>query len=72
MASLGEDHSLVRGLQLLLKRQLLLSKRSSFKENENGLAGCDDGSTGGSRFCLGQFERIGLERSPEYDEVLKG
>ena len=27
---------------------------------------------GGTRFCLGQFERIGLERSPEYDEVLKG
>ena len=58
--------ALERIIQLLLWRQLLL------KENENGLAGCDDGSAGGTRFCLGQFERIGLERSPEYDEVLKG
>lgn len=45
---------------------------SSSKENENGLAGCDEGSAGGTRFCLGQVERIGLEGSPEYDEVLKG
>ena len=29
---------------------------SSFKENENGLAGCDDGSAGGTRFCLGQLD----------------